>query len=226
MTPLVPAVLTETDLPLAELACARLDGELFVMAGAWCPVDAPDGPETRAGALSRTAPPRAVAERQTAAWIYGLAPEPAEHQFCVDAGARTGNRPGSGAHLREVRLGTDDTLRLGRLLVTTPLRTAVDLARWGSSPGRRAQTDLIAALLARAGVDSGAPVPAGPRGISFGRIAAAQLHDAVRLLAGLAVADPVHVVDGVDPANGVQHPVEVGGVTHLEHEPTDRQAVA
>ncbi|MCU1446581.1 MAG: hypothetical protein JWP54_2239 [Cryobacterium sp.] len=232
MTPLVPAALTEADLPLAELVCARLDGELFALAGSWCPVDAPDGPVTRAGAIQRSAPRRAAAERLTAAWIFGLAAEPAEHQFCVDVGARTGNRPGAGAQLREVRLGSADTVRLGRLLVTTPLRTAIDLARWGPAPGHRADTVLIAALLARAGIDSGEPVLAGRRGMSFSRIAAAQLAAAARLNhparlpAGSAVADSVHVVDGVDPAHGVQHPVEVGGVPHLEHEPADRQAVA
>jgi hypothetical protein len=183
MTPLVPPALTEADLPLAELACARLDGELFAVGGAWCPVDAPDGPDTRAGAIQWAAPRRAVAERLTAAWIYALAPEPAEHQFCVDITARTANRPGTGAHLREVRLGADDTVRLGRLLVTTPLRTAIDLARWGAAPGCRADTGLIAALLVRAGVDGADPVRAGVRGVSFTRIAAAQLHEAIRLVA-------------------------------------------
>ncbi|WEO75713.1 hypothetical protein BJQ94_09900 [Cryobacterium sp. SO2] len=198
MTTLVPAALTEADLPLAELACARLDGELFGLAGSWCPIDAPDGPETRAGALQRTAPHRAAAERLTAAWIYGLAPEPAEHQFCVDVGARTVKHPGSGVCLREVRLGDADAVLLGRLLVTTPLRTAVDLARWGTSRDHPADTGLIAALLAHAGLaqvtagdartppaddaSTAAAVVSGLRGISFTRVAQAQLRDAFRLL--------------------------------------------
>jgi hypothetical protein len=185
MTRLVPVALTETDLPMAELGSARLDGELFTLAGAWCPVDALDGPETRAGAIQPVAPRRAAAERLTAAWIYGLAPEPAEHQFCVDVSARTHLQPGASVHLREVKLGRGDAVRVGGLLVTTPLRTAVDLARWGAGPEQRADPVVIAALLARAGLTTagvGTPPPAGPRGVSFTRVAEETLHDAVRLL--------------------------------------------
>ena len=194
MTGLVPVALTETDLPMAELACARLDGELFSLAGSWCPIDALDGPETRAGAIQPAAPRRAAAERLTAAWIYGLVPEPTVHQFCVDIGARTRNPPGATVHLREVRLDRADAVRFGSLLVTSPLRTAVDLARWGEAPGHPADPVLIAALLARAGVggadsagmhpsDPGAASLAGPRGRSFTRIAERALEDALKLLA-------------------------------------------
>lgn len=186
MTPLVPVALTMADLPLAELSSARLDGELFALGGSWCPVDALDGPETRAGAIQRAAPRRAAAERLTAAWIYGLAPEPDEHQFCVDVNARTRKAPDAGVRLREVRLGSDDTVILARLLVTTPLRTAVDLARWGTAPGRQAETALIAALLARASAPPSSralgSALGGLRGISFTRIAERQLRAALDLL--------------------------------------------
>jgi hypothetical protein len=183
MTNRIPVALTESDLPVAELASARLDGELFALAGSWCPVDALDGPETRAGALARTAPHRAVAERLTAAWIYGLTPEPGGHQFCVDARARTSKPPGAGPHLREVRLGRNDTVLLGRFPVTTPLRTALDLARWGSGPRHRADTALIAALLHRAGItDAASIVQTGRRGVSYSRIADQQIRAAVGLL--------------------------------------------
>lgn len=188
MTPLLPRALTEIDLPLAELSSARLDGELFPLGGSWCPVDALAGPETRAAAIHPRAPRRSAAERLTAAWIYGLCPEPARHQFCVDVRARTHKAADSAVQLREVRLGADDTVLLGRLRATTPLRTAVDLTRWGVSPGRRAETTLIAALLAQTG--AGRPAL---RGISFSRIARAQLRDAFALLA----ATPT---DGTQPS--------------------------
>jgi hypothetical protein len=183
MTPLVPAALSETDLPMAELASARLDGELFTLGGSWCPVDAQDGPETRAAAIQRFAPRRAAAERLTAAWIYGVAPEPAEHQFCVDLGARTRKPAEASVHLREVRLGADDVVLLGRLIVTTPLRTAIDLARWGASPHHRADTAVIAELLARAGLGAtGRRLLTTRPGISFTRIAEQQLQEALGLL--------------------------------------------
>jgi hypothetical protein len=186
MTALVPAALTEADLPLAELACARLDGELFPLAGSWCPIDFLDAPETRARAIAPVAPHRGIAERLTAAWIFGLAPEPAEHQFCIDVAARTHKSPCGSVHLREVRLAAEDTVLVGRLRVTAPLRTAIDLARWGVAHGRPADPKLVAALLVQAGVSDdladGNPLPAGRRGVSFTRIAEQALRDAVSLL--------------------------------------------
>ena len=185
MTPRVPAMLTPTDLPLAELNCARLDGELFAVAGAWYPVDAHDGPETRARALAPIAPSRAAAERMTAAWVYGLAAEPVRHQFCVDVTARTRKPEGTNTDLREVRLGPDDTRVLAEQLVTTPLRTAIDLARWGRSAGAPPDTALLAALLAYDGLDD-AHTDAYERvvrhGISFSKVAGARLLEARRLL--------------------------------------------
>ena len=237
MTAVLPDELTPADLPLAELNAARLDGEVFTLAGVWCPIDAFDGPETRAAAVAWAAPPRAVAERMTAAWIYGLVPEPARHQFCVDIAGRTRMPTDGTIHLREVKLSPADTVLIGRLPVTAPLRTAVDLARWGGAAGRPVETELLAGLLARtAGGDThraAGTVAQQLRGISFSRVAAVRLHQALRLLSvsavrpgASAVADPVDVVDRVDPANGVEHPVQVGGVAHLEDEPADRQAVA
>ncbi|TFD93970.1 hypothetical protein E3T61_02905 [Cryobacterium lactosi] len=213
MTRLVPAVLTLTDLPLAELNCARLDGELFAVAGAWCPVDAHDGPETRARALAPLAPSRAAAERMTAAWVYGLAAEPHRHQFCVDVTARTRKPGGAGTLLREVRIGPDDTRVLAQQLVTTPLRTAIDLARWGVSPGVPPDTALLADLLAYDGPANDVPAidaldyaalvhlgleagrtDAGERtvrhGISFSRQAAGRLMEARRLVGRRLPAGP------------------------------------
>ena len=200
MTPLVPVALTGADLPIAELSGARLDGELFSVAGSWCPVDTLDGPATRAAALAElaglaglarlagSAEPasrRLVAERLSAAWIFGLAPEPAQHQFCVDVTARIRKPEGPTALVREVRLRPDDVRAVGRLLVTVPRRTAVDLARWGCSPGARADTELLAALLSYDGDSHSADeVPSWRPGISFSRVAAAELSQARRRLCG------------------------------------------
>ena len=41
-----------------------------------------------------------------------------------------------------------------------------------------------------------------------------------------AVADAVDVVDALDAPHGIQHAVEMGRVTHLEDEATERQSVA
>jgi len=235
MAPLLPAALTPADLPVAELSSARLDGEVFVLAGSWCPVDSAAGPLTRAAAVAHLAPGPAVAERMTAAWIYGLVPEPEPHEFCVDIRARTHKPTGPAIRLREVRIQPADISYMGELPVTSHLRTAVDLARWGGLHGRSVETAVLARLLAAAESDlSGSGVRASLQGIPFSRIARQRLADAFALLGddyrpapptGSAVADPVDVVDRVDAAHRVQHPVEMGGVAHLEHEPADRQPV-
>lgn len=133
MTSSLGTVLTPGDLPLAELSSARLDGELYALGEYWCPIDEPEGPPVRARAAGLLVPPRAIAERMTAAWIFGIAPEPTRHQFCVDLGARTHVPPSPRLQLREVHCAPEDTLTIGGLRVTTPLRTVVDLAR---SPGQ------------------------------------------------------------------------------------------
>lgn len=123
-------MLSGLDLPVAELSSARLDGELFRLGDFWCPVDELDDPATRAQAAALLVPARAIAERLTAAWIHGLAPEPHRHHFCVDVSARVHLRPSARLVLREVTCPPEDTTRITGLRVTRPLRTVVDLARW------------------------------------------------------------------------------------------------
>lgn len=139
-------VLTVNDLPLAELHGARLDGQVFQIVDAWCVIDEIDGCSNRAIAASRLVPPRAIAEQLTAAWIYGAAPEPRRHQFCVLIGARTTALRSPRVHVREIVRSPDDVRTISGVRVTTPLRTAVDLARY--MPESTSASEL-AALLAR-----------------------------------------------------------------------------
>ncbi|TFD67957.1 type IV toxin-antitoxin system AbiEi family antitoxin [Cryobacterium ruanii] len=142
-------VLTVNDLPLAELYGARLDGQVFQVADCWCVIDEIDGCDTRAVAASQLVPPRAIAERLTAAWIYGLAPEPRRHQFCVLIGARTTALWSPRAQVREIVRTPDDVRTISGVRVTTPLRTAVDLARYTPHSPSMATTTELTALLAR-----------------------------------------------------------------------------
>jgi hypothetical protein len=72
---------------------------------------------------------RVVAGRMTAAWIYGCAPEPDRLALLVDANRRISSlRSTRGCTFHEVRLGPFDVVSLGGLMVTSPLRTAVDIA--------------------------------------------------------------------------------------------------
>jgi hypothetical protein len=130
MTPREHVPHSNVELPLAELSSARLDGELYALGDSWRCIDDPDNLITRAGTLRLVAPERAVAERFSASWIYGLSPEPAQHQFCIDITARVHVAPQPRLQLREVDCAVEHTVQLGGLSVTTPVRTVTDLARY------------------------------------------------------------------------------------------------
>ena len=90
-------------------------------------------PQLRARAASFAVPPgirqRVVAGRMTAAWIYGCAAEPDRLALLVDATRRVSSlRSTRGCTLHEVRLGPFDVVSLGGLMVSSPLRTALDIA--------------------------------------------------------------------------------------------------
>ncbi|MFC5931491.1 type IV toxin-antitoxin system AbiEi family antitoxin [Cryobacterium melibiosiphilum] len=124
----LPSILSATDLPIAALCGARLDGEVYPLGDFWCLVDENDGPITRARATSMLVSVAVAAERATAAWIYGLTPEPARHELRLDSRARKHVQPSVRVRVREVRDPFADTVDIGGVPVTTPLRTAVDLA--------------------------------------------------------------------------------------------------
>jgi hypothetical protein len=127
---IVPPVLHESELPLAERMAARLDGELFAFGDGHSPIDEVEGPALRAHAVLGARPPRLIAELATAAWIWGAHDLlPRRLEFCVDLRARARPAPTPLAAVREVVLVPGDTVALGDRRVTIPLRTAVDLAR-------------------------------------------------------------------------------------------------
>ncbi|MCF3140388.1 hypothetical protein LRQ04_14100 [Paenarthrobacter sp. AR 02] len=87
----------------------------------------------RARAAAMTVPERirtkVVAGRLTAAWIYGCAKPPERLSLLVDAKHRISSLRGAAAcSLHEVRLGQLDVVSMGGMLVSSPLRTAADIA--------------------------------------------------------------------------------------------------
>jgi hypothetical protein len=145
----LPLVLSELDLPLPELLAARLDGELFRVDGAFAPLDEVEQPAHRAHAILDTAPPRFIAEQHSAAWVWGaIAVPPAPHQFCVDIAARVSGSPARHKRVREVVIGPHEIASFGGAKVTTPLRTAVDLARFSVRFGAEEQRAVVALSVA------------------------------------------------------------------------------
>lgn len=141
-----PTLLSSNDLPLQELLAARLDGEIFSIGRGFAPIDEFDGPALRAASLAFGVNARLIAEQRTAAWIWGArSASPPRHEFCVALDARVAHRLSSWMTVREVMIDAEDVATIGRLQVTTALRTAVDLARF--SEDFAADLPTVAALM-------------------------------------------------------------------------------
>lgn len=126
----LPAVLCSDDLPEAELHAAKLDGELYQVDHCFSPIDEIEARHSRARSVLLSVPLRLIAEQRTAAWIHGAGTfPPAHHQFCADISARASTSRLTGVTVREVVIDNTELIDVGGLRVTTPLRTAVDLAR-------------------------------------------------------------------------------------------------
>ena len=125
------SVLTTSDLPLAELHAARLDGELYALDTCFCPIDETEFPALRAETIAAQWPYRLIAEQHSAAWVLGVIDSPpARHDLCADISARARPTNVRQANVREVVISASEIVRIGRLDVTNPLRTTVDLARF------------------------------------------------------------------------------------------------
>jgi hypothetical protein len=127
----LPAVLDRKIFPVSELQALVLDGEAYRVDECVAALDEVPTPILRAQALATELPGRLIAEQHTAAWIWGAqSTPPALHEVCADITARS--RPSLDARLRvrEVVILHEDVAVLAELRVTTPLRTAIDLARF------------------------------------------------------------------------------------------------
>ena len=123
-------VLTADDLSPAELQAARLDGEVYDLAEAYCLIGELESPAHRARAALRARSPRLIAELGTAAWVWGAAPEPLHLEFAVLPEARARLSPAHRITVREIVYDDGDVVALDGYRVTTPLRTILDLARF------------------------------------------------------------------------------------------------
>jgi hypothetical protein len=153
----------------------------------------------------------------TAAWIYGCAAEPDRLALLVDAKRRISSlRNMRGCTLHEVRLGPFDVVSLGGLMVSSPLRTALDIALH-VEPQRaipalegllaRPEKDVRLRLLVLA-IESTPRVPHKK----------AALEKLALLAPALVACGPVNVEDAVDPPYSAENVAQVLGVAHLERE--------
>lgn len=121
----------------AELQAMRLDGLVrLVIGNSYLRSDFREDAATRSQAAARSVPhsirPRVALGRSCAAWIYGCAPPPALISLVTDHRRRTTALPPfTPAVMHQVALGPFDVNLVGGVSVTTPLRTAMDIAVHG-----------------------------------------------------------------------------------------------
>lgn len=120
-----------------ELQAMRLDGLVRLVIGdSYLRADFREDAATRAQAAVRAVPasirPRVALGRSCAAWVYGCARAPQLVSLVTDHRRRTTALPPfTPAVMHQVALGPFDVNLVGGISVTTPLRTALDIAVHG-----------------------------------------------------------------------------------------------
>ncbi|HWI32058.1 MAG TPA: type IV toxin-antitoxin system AbiEi family antitoxin [Microbacterium sp.] len=154
-------------LSAAELSAARLDGHLVELGEGYIPADAIETTHLRAASLSVLLGDTLAATHLSAAWVFGAIDEaPARHAVQRAVPRRLHHRIDRRFLYRDGCIETDDLVIVGGVLVTTPPRTAADLARLaGADPASSAALlGLVSAFpgvldSARAWFDAHGPVP-------------------------------------------------------------------
>ena len=153
MTRLLSPVLSRHDFAEPELAALVLDGEVYRVGSSVAPLDEVASPALRAASLALELGPRLIAERHTAAWVWGAqSSPPLRHEVCADITARLRPALDAGLSVREVVILHEDIGVLGDLAVTTPMRTAIDLARFTATWNQN-ETRTVRELLRLGGFD-------------------------------------------------------------------------
>ncbi|MEE6272187.1 hypothetical protein V2J56_02365 [Georgenia sp. MJ206] len=110
------------------LRVARLDGLLLPTGrDRFAAADLVRGPDGRAASLAADVPAGAAIARASAVWVHTGCYRPAVPEVVVPRGRRE-HLPTLTVHQQRVEPG--ETVTIGGVLVTTLVRTAVDLARW------------------------------------------------------------------------------------------------
>ena len=153
MTLRLSPVISTRDFPEAELAAMLLDGDVYRVGECVSPIDVPPSPQQRMVALERELPPRIILERRSAAWVWGaLFFPPSRHEACTSLTGRRRPPYSNRVSVREIAIRPAEVTRFAAapgLSLTTPLRTAMDIARYSEVFGD-IEMRAIAILLAGA----------------------------------------------------------------------------
>ncbi len=116
---------------LAELmACVR-DGEMSTVDSGFILSDVPDDIWVRARVVGSVVDARCIAASWSAAWVHGAIQEPpVRHTVALRDGLRMRFAPGQRYDIAQMSFDRVDVMGGEGSYVTTPLRTAIDLARF------------------------------------------------------------------------------------------------
>jgi hypothetical protein len=147
-----------------------------VIRGVYVDSSTPDNLITRAAAAALILPPGAALARRTAAWVFGVDTLAMGNHLVlppIDLLAPEGFAAArrSGCAGRSAKLAEGDLVEIRGLVVTSPLRTTMDLLRWLERPDALAAADamLHAGLLTKDELLDGLRRFAGYRGIAQAR---------------------------------------------------------
>lgn len=130
--------LPDERLSAAELSAARLDGDLVEIGEGYMPADAIESTTARAASLRSICGTRLVACSWSAAWIYGVLPEPPHrHSMMRGVPHRVGNLIDRRVIFHDVGVERDDIAEVAGVMVTSPLRTLIDVSRRIREPEHR-----------------------------------------------------------------------------------------
>ncbi len=195
------------------------DGHAIVTAGIICTIDELPGPGLRLNATLETQfsgaghfdakQNDAVAIQQSALWVLGATSAP-PRQVCLAGLDGTRLYVGRGkAQVRELNISRADCLSFGNRLVTTPERTAADIARHSPDDDMAMQDLTDLAQLPGFASAQALAILARTVHLPFARRARQRL--------AAALAHAVDVVDAINSPNGIEEPIEVAGVAHLKN---------
>ena len=202
--------------PAERWALVR-DGHAVITQGILCTVDIPPGPRLRLDAHLNLAHDDAVAIEQSALWVLGVSPAaPREPHAAGLNGARL-YLGRSSAQVRELNIHRSDCASYGGKLVTTPDRTAADIARYSPDDSLALRQLCELHNIAPYDTEVALSIVARSAHLPFARRARERLR--------AALAHSIGVIDAVDASNRVEEPIEVTGVAHLEDEPVESQTL-
>lgn len=132
--------------PIAELSACALDGELFQVDAAYLLCDYPSDVTSRARVVVSRVDERCIVASWSAAWVHAaIARPPAQHTVALRDGLRIRLSPDLRYDIAQMSFDKSDVMGSVGAFVTTPLRTAIDLARFVSHDSRL--DDALVALM-------------------------------------------------------------------------------